>query len=67
MQYLVDSRAGRYGIFRASDPTFEAEVGPWILVVIEAFGAGARRMFSAVFTFPIDGLSYGFDRLYDAS
>ena len=41
----------------------EAEVGPWILAVIEAFGP-ARCMFGS--HLPIDGLSYGFDRLYDA-
>jgi predicted TIM-barrel fold metal-dependent hydrolase len=41
----------------------EAEIGPWILAVIEAFGP-ARCMFGS--HLPIDGLSYGFDRLYDA-
>ena len=41
----------------------EAEVAPWILAVIEAFGP-ARCMFGS--HLPIDGLSYGFERLYDA-
>jgi predicted TIM-barrel fold metal-dependent hydrolase len=41
----------------------EAEVGPWILAMIEAFGP-SRCMFGS--HLPIDGLSYGFDKLYDA-
>ncbi|MDW6024197.1 amidohydrolase family protein [Mesorhizobium sp. BAC0120] len=41
----------------------EVEVGPWIMSVIEAFGP-ERCMFGS--HLPIDGLSYGFDRLYDA-
>jgi predicted TIM-barrel fold metal-dependent hydrolase len=41
----------------------EAEVGPWIQAVIEAFGPG-RCMFGS--HLPIDGLSYGFNQLYDA-
>ncbi|MDQ6434047.1 amidohydrolase family protein [Mesorhizobium sp. LHD-90] len=41
----------------------ETEVDPWILTVIEAFGP-QRCMFGS--HLPIDGLSYGFDRLYDA-
>jgi predicted TIM-barrel fold metal-dependent hydrolase len=40
-----------------------AEVGPWIQAVIEAFGPG-RCMFGS--HLPIDGLSYGFNQLYDA-
>ncbi|WP_119272337.1 amidohydrolase family protein [Taklimakanibacter deserti] len=39
-----------------------ADVGPWILAVIEAFGP-ARSMFGS--HLPITGLSHGFDRLYD--
>jgi predicted TIM-barrel fold metal-dependent hydrolase len=41
----------------------EAEVGPWILALIEAFGP-ARCMFGS--HLPIDQLSYGFEKLYDA-
>jgi predicted TIM-barrel fold metal-dependent hydrolase len=40
----------------------EVEVEPWILTAIEAFGP-ARCMFGS--HLPIDGLSYGFDQLYD--
>jgi predicted TIM-barrel fold metal-dependent hydrolase len=41
----------------------EAEVGPWILALIEAFGP-ARCMFGS--HLPIDQLSYGFEKLYNA-
>ena len=40
-----------------------APARPWILAVIEAFGP-ERCMFGS--HLPIDGLSYGFDPLYDA-
>lgn len=41
----------------------EAQVEPWILAIVEAFGP-QRCMFGS--HLPIDTLSYGFDRLYDA-
>jgi predicted TIM-barrel fold metal-dependent hydrolase len=41
----------------------EEQVEPWILSVVEAFGP-KRSMFGS--HLPIDALSHGFDRLYDA-
>lgn len=41
----------------------EARIEPWIMAIIEAFGP-TRCMFGS--HLPIDALSYGFDRLYDA-
>jgi predicted TIM-barrel fold metal-dependent hydrolase len=41
----------------------EDQVEPWIMSVVEAFGP-ARCMFGS--HLPIDALSHGFDRLYDA-
>jgi predicted TIM-barrel fold metal-dependent hydrolase len=41
----------------------EAQIEPWIMSVVEAFSP-ARCMFGS--HLPIDALSYGFDRLYDA-
>jgi predicted TIM-barrel fold metal-dependent hydrolase len=39
------------------------QITPWVLSVIEMFGP-ARCMFGS--HMPIDGLSWGFQRLYDA-
>jgi predicted TIM-barrel fold metal-dependent hydrolase len=41
----------------------QVQIAPWILSVIEMFGP-ARCMFGS--HMPIDGLSWGFERLYDA-
>ena len=41
----------------------EEQIEPWIMSVVEAFGP-TRSMFGS--HLPIDGLSHGFDRLYDA-
>ncbi len=39
------------------------QVEPWITSVIEAFGALTVHVWQSL---PIDDLSHGFDRLYDA-
>jgi len=41
----------------------QEQIAPWVLSVIEMFGP-ARCMFGS--HMPIDGLSWGFERLYDA-
>jgi predicted TIM-barrel fold metal-dependent hydrolase len=41
----------------------EEQVEPWVMSIVEAFGP-TRCMFGS--HLPIDALSYGFDRLYDA-